>query len=330
MGFADAKCFLSQFHRGISCNETEFGAFENHCAQGMMSSTTINYSQPVEMLPGFSLLVNSLTFLIRLTTALTDFMAFTSNSKLQQQYNASQALWRDVRLKSGMRSDHFATLEEEAFALYAVAASAAQRSVPSDLDRGLTILKTLPLPVRSGIDKLSRKKSVPENMMHREWVIAQVKRIELEDDPKYSWANLTSTGQRIDRPCYRFAAGTCTSGNACRFEHNTPTNTPIASLVTGSTATETRDCYLQISPDCETSFKVDPDYWASLKTADGKSFSVPKSCKPCRQLKKTQYVATGASLFTAADAADDEQHDNDGCDDDYMLQFSMTMSDVPV
>jgi len=335
-----SKCFLSQFHRGISCPETEFEAFEDQCAQGKISTTEIDYSQPVELLIGFSLIHHSPVFLIRLTAALVDYMAYTSNSDLQQYYTKANMLWSGIRLKSGMKVDQFAVLENETFAQFAAAAAAAQRSVPSSLDRGLTILKSLPSNVRTGIDKLSRKKSVPENLMDRNWVVAHMKQIERESNPKYSWAISSATNQQ----CTRFMAGTCNFGTTCRYLHTatlTPDLVPIqnsASMATAPTDPDnvTITCLLKISDQCTKTFDTEPAYWASLKTADGKPFSLPKSCKPCRDLKKKQALAfqqhTNASMFTEIQDIQDDQHENDGADDDYyaelMNDHCMMMSDA--
>jgi hypothetical protein len=345
MDNASSKCFLSQFHRGISCAANDFEAFEDECALGKISSVPINYSLPIELIAGFSLFSDSdesNVFLIRLTTALTDYMAYTSNSDMQHHYVSAREHWLSIRLTSEMKSDLFAINEEEAFARLISAGAAAQRSIPDQLDRGLTTLKNLPNNVKMGIEKQAKKKSLPENMMNRDWVMDQIKRMEQECKPKYSWATTTTPTKQ---PCLQFMHGNCTFGNKCRFQHAgiqefTTANPPNASLFTAAPDDVDIDCTLQMSPQCTKTFRTSPAYWAQRKTADGKPYSMPKSCKPCRQLKKQQYSNThNCSLFTVQDQdinqdidSDTEeeyaQHSDDGADDDYMTQYCMTMSGI--
>ncbi len=72
----------------------------------------------------------------------------------------------------------------------------------------------------------------------------------------------------------------------------------------------------------------------TLKTPDGKPFSQPKYCKPCRVVKKQMMLdrqRTPVSRVTALDS-DNDQHECDDVDDDYcrdMQDFqawNMTMS----
>jgi hypothetical protein len=177
MNPAGSKCFLNQFHRGISCSEQCFEIFEDECADGKISQAGIDYSLPIELTVGFSLISargTSNVFLIRLATALTDYMAYSSNSDLQKHYSITRDLWLSTRLTPDMKADSFAITEEESFSCFQAAAAAAQRSVPDQLDRGLAILKSLPTNVKTFIDKQSKKKSVPENMMNRDWVVVVV------------------------------------------------------------------------------------------------------------------------------------------------------------
>jgi hypothetical protein len=41
MSSDESKCFQSQFHKGISCQASEFESFEDECAQGKISSVQI-------------------------------------------------------------------------------------------------------------------------------------------------------------------------------------------------------------------------------------------------------------------------------------------------
>jgi hypothetical protein len=326
---ADSKCFLAQFHKGISCSLAEFETFEDDCAQGKISGIQINYTQPVESLAGFSHFASSDTtsvFLIRLTTALTDYMAYVTNSELQLQYTTRSNAYTTIRFKSGMNADQFAIDEEQGFAVMTAAAAAAQRSIPDDLDRGLKLLKNLPTHIKTLISKLAQKKSIPENLMTRDWVMGQLKRIELETAASFSW-NDTAVAA-----CNNFAAGRCTRGANCPYSHagvtpaaTLPTNpaskSQQATMVTAPAEAAdsiTVKCLLTLSADCEKAFSTSPAYWASLKTPDGQPFSVPKSCKPCRDFKKKtdQLQQAATSMVTALDD-DIGVHDDDGADDDY-------------
>jgi hypothetical protein len=337
MKSADTKCFMAQFHKGISCSEKDFERFEDDCAQGKISEIQINYSQPVESLIGFSHFTSSAftsVFLIRLTTALTDYMAYVTNSGLQLKYTTSSAAYANIRFKSGMNADQFAIDEEQGFALMTAAAAAAQRSIPDNLDRGLKLLEHFPAHIKTLICKLAQKKSIPENLMTRDWVMGQLKRIELENAPVFSW-NATATAA-----CNNFAAGKCTRGSNCPFTHTgvAPVPTNNAALITapvnaalataqlsnreGALADDaiTITCALQSAAGCTKTFKASPSHWAALKQPDGKPFSIPKSCKPCRDFKKQM---AGASMVTAQDdIADDDKHENDGADDDFYTQMA--------
>jgi hypothetical protein len=340
MDVASSKCFLSQFHRGISCTADQFAFFEDECAAGKISQVAINYTQPIELTFGFSLFSDSEAsdvYLIRLTTAMTDFMSYVSNSDLQKQFGMAFDNWKRQRLTNDMISDRFAVNEEEAFAVLQAAGAAACRSVPDELDRGLAILSNLPLTVRAFISKTSMKRSVPENMMNRNWVISQIKRIETESKPKYSWHTNTTATQK---QCNNFQNGNCTYGTSCRFQHtmvqSSDSNTSLITAPTGPSADDISiECSLKHSPKCTATFKVSPSYYATLKTADGTPYDLPKSCKSCRDLKRFNFKnKQSVSMFTCeGDTEPDfddstEQHDNDGADDDYYTEYSMCMSDV--
>ncbi len=217
MNLADKKCFLAQFHKGISCLEEDFEAFEDECAQGIISVIKINHSTPVELLPGFTAFSSSQkppVFLIRLTTALTDYMAYSSNADLQKCYSSARGRWDNIRLKPGSKGDQFDILEEEAWSQLVVSAAAAHRAVPDHLDRGLLLLKSFPAGTKTLIDKYARKSNTPENMMTRDWVIACLKRIDRELSPQFSWGNNPNNN---NQPCSKFANGTCTYGANCKF-----------------------------------------------------------------------------------------------------------------
>jgi hypothetical protein len=337
MNLAASKCFLNQFHRGISCSEQEFEIFEDECASGKISHININYSLPIELTAGFLLIStqsDSNVFLIRLATALTDYMAYSSNSDLQKHYTNARDRWLSVRLTPEMKADSFAITEEETFSCFRAAAAAAHRSVPDQLDRGLAILKHLPLNVKTFIDKQSKKKSVPENMMHRDWVFTQVRRIEQENKSKYSWAT-SEAGI-----CLKYLNGTCSYGTKCKYTHDGTVTviTPPQPTVSLATAHDPEtlapdnvviQCALQ-SSGCLKTFNMSPAHWATLKTPEGQPFSQPKYCKPCRIVKKQMALdrqkTQPVSMVTAFDEYTDH-HENDGADDDYLIDMQgWTMS----
>jgi hypothetical protein len=261
-------------------------------------------------------------------------MAYSSNSDLQKHYSITRDLWLSTRLTPDMKADSFAITEEESFSCFQAAAAAAQRSVPDQLDRGLAILKSLPTNVKTFIDKQSKKKSVPENMMNRDWVLTQIRRIEQESKSKYSWATNESG------ICQKYLNGTCNYGNKCKFSHDSavPANVapqPTVSLATthvaGTIAPDNVviECALQNS-GCLKTFNMSPSHWATLRTADGQPFSQPKYCKPCRLAKKQmmldrqKHTTSMVTAFESSDAFD--HHENDGADDDYFADYNMMMS----
>lgn len=225
-----------------------------------------------------------------------------------------------------MKADSFAILEEESFALYYAAAAAAHRSVPTNLDRGLKLLANLPINARSGIDKLSRKKAIPENLMDRDWVILQVSRIEQEANPKYTWSTASN-----DQNCRRFATGDCTYGSKCKYLHAgvTPTTDSVSMSVALDDDPDMVEisCESHLSPECERVSTVSRTYWTNQKQPDGTPFHLPKSCKPCRAFKRAQ--SKGPLVVTSLVAADDDDgpHENDGADDDYEWDYPMSIFD---
>jgi hypothetical protein len=304
----------------------------------MLFPLTIDFEKPIEFLQGFALLSRSYhspVYLYRLTTAMTDYMAYRGNSALQKAYSTAELRWKQHRLQSGTSIDQFDSEEDRLFADYAAAAADALRSVVTHLDRGLCLLKALPNTFKEGIEKFARKCTVPENLMDRDWVVSQLRRIEAELDPKYSWSG---SGQI----CNQFQNGACSFGDRCRYQHITRTNQPSnpdpkpadqpKSVQTKPTDQVEITCHLQISPDCERVFHESPSFWASKLDAQGKPYSVPKSCKPCLKLRRERASAgdTGnAALMTAFEFAL-EPPDFD--DEAYAMQLSeahsMTMSDA--
>ena len=88
-------------------------------------------------------------------------------------------------------------------------------------------------------------------------------------------------------------------------------------------------CKAMLAPNCESTFKADPDYWSAITGPDGVKCTTPKSCSTCRKLKKEQdRAATNGSMVTGDNFslitrdgefgfADNVQHENDGANNDY-------------
>jgi hypothetical protein len=111
-----------------------------------------------------------------------------------------------------MKASQFVIDEKEAFDDFTFAAAEAQRTVPTPLDRGISVLASLPDHIKISIDKRSRKFKTPENFMDRNWVMTQIGALEDESDPEYSW--MTPPSQQL---CRRFANnGQCLYGDQCR------------------------------------------------------------------------------------------------------------------
>ena len=324
-----SKCFQTQFHCGITCSEEEFTIFEDECAQGIPSSVRINHFLSAEQLTGFPLFAGaefSSIFLFRITTALTDFMAHVSNSDLQQQYSTSMNLWMKLRFSVNSKVGIFIARENEAFALLTSAAAAAGRSVPGPLDRGLSILKSLPTTTQTSIANFARKKNIPENRMNRDWVTIQIQRLERESAPQFSWANETDTTS--NRTCNRFQSGTCTSGDKCKYKHAIQVSDQnIIALPATSADSDMVDivCLLKHSPQCTPSFQESKSYWANITDPNGKPFALPKSCKQCRDYKKF-LNSNNTSLFTALDSGSESGDYAEAADDYFSHSVSMSGS----
>ena len=52
-------------------------------------------------------------------------------------------------------------------------------------------------------------------------------------------------------------------------------------------------CKGNLAPDCEKNFQTSPSYWESIKDADGKPFSVPKTCPTCHKFRNNQNAHQG-------------------------------------
>jgi hypothetical protein len=140
-------------------------------------------------------------------------------------------------------------------------------------------------------------------------------------------------------PCRQFTRNKkCRYGTNCQFGHGEETDGSTADTTTLTTATvnEIRSivCQGKLAADCEGTFTIEMDYWNEKVANHG--WTVPDCCPNCRK-KKRQNRAEGikttpppaqppASLITADETQ--EQHDNDGADDDYMCDYSMSMSDT--
>ena len=135
--------------------------------------------------------------------------------------------------------------------------------------------------------------------MNRDWVLAQLYRIEHSNEPSFSWAK-TDT-------CARFTQGKCQLGSLCKYVHTqsaikvtVPTHTqPDIAGDPGSNTTPSSDatmvevsCRSKAAPDCTPIFRTQLAYWKTLKTSDGKEYQLPKSCTACRRFNKAQKDAS--------------------------------------
>ena len=90
-------------------------------------------------------------------------------------------------------------------------------------------------------------------------------------------------------------------------------------------------CRGNLAPDCEQNFKTQPAYWESIKDADGKPFSVPKTCPTCRRFRNAANAPRGPQSQAPPDKntslAASVQHENDGADDFYFA-YDLSMSEM--
>ena len=127
------------------------------------------------------------------------------------------------------------------------------------------MLKNLKTDHRRELDAYARKKKIPENAMDVHWVMSHLIRLEKRDQPEYSFWNKTKTPAPA-----------------------APTDVALLPAATEDDAV-TITCHSQRSPECEKTFTESTSRWLALKDTTGKAFQVPKSCGPCRKLKRQQW-----------------------------------------
>ena len=185
---------------------------------------------------------------------------------------------------------------------------------------GIRLLEYLPYKIRSDLDSFSRKKNTHLTSMHRDWVFQQLLRMQNEKHPSFSWM------QKNVPPCSRFSQGKC-SRDDCRYAHITtpPTQNQHANLPAAvDTAADevTITCQYAIAPDWAGTFTESTSLWSAKKDRLGHPFSVPKSCKPCRDLKKQNYAFSQLNLQPLTLAIEDFGLDIDPDDDTAMADYA--------
>ena len=174
------------------------------------------------------------------------------------------------------------------------------------------ILLNLPVPLKRELDRLARKRETPENCMDRSWVISELIRLEICDLylPEFTFWKRNKT------PAPAPAA---------------PTNVTLLPVAADDGAV-TITCHSQKSPGCEKTFTESTSRWLALKDNIGRAFQVPKSCGPCRKLKRQMWnlhqrhpspdsTAVDTAIMTVAVDVDIDP-DDDFAMADYASRFS--------
>jgi hypothetical protein len=147
--------------------------------------------------------------------------------------------------------------------------------------------------------------------------------------------------------CRGFEKGTCKYGRECAFGH---TKAEETALVTTTAATESKrtpcdpkdqksfECVGKLSDKCEGKFVLDMPFWNDKVAKD--DWTLPDCCSTCRKFKKEQREQRhkskqSSSMITEIeqdeyndDSDRDSDHEYDGADDDYMLDYSISMSEA--
>ena len=265
-----ASKMLPQLHRYLSISdERDIQMFEDACALGKSADVDIDFSLSTAELPGFRRLVDQPAEWVRLTTALIDFGAFMSNSNMQAAYSEHKTLLDLLRLSDFATVIEFDDAEQKIFSTFHAYASSARRSSIDFLDRGLMMLSNLPVPLKRELDRLARKGEVPENCMNRSWVISELVRLESRDLPEFTFWKRNRPAPAAPTQMALLPLGLPTEEDTFAGDEITVT------------------CQLALATNCEQTFTTSSSYWLSKKDPiTGKPFQVPKSCKPCRDLKR--------------------------------------------
>ena len=278
---ADELTLLSLFHRAVAALDDDLEAFEFACAHGIQIPQNFSHSTSFTSLAGYHRFDEPAEF-IRVQTDLLNLMSFSTSSELQDLFKLKKDAYNQLRFASFKTVEQFSNTEAADHALLSEISLAAQRSIEDPLDRGLRLLANLPFNIRSDLDRLSRKKNIQEISMHRDWVFQQLLRMQNEKHPSFSWM------LKDVPPCNKFAQGKC-SRDDCRFAHiaTPPTQNQHANLPAAVTVDEvTVTCQSAIAPDCAGTFAESKSFWSAKTDSMGKPYNVPKSCKPCRDLRR--------------------------------------------
>ena len=329
---------VSQFHRYMSVYDSDGVAdFENMCAVGRPATINIDFQQSPAELPGYKRLMDDPGEWIRVTTALVDYAAFMSNSEIQGAYTLSRRALLALQLSDFTSVQLFADTELEKHSIFQTYAITAQRSDIDLLDRGLKMLQNLPFLLRKELDDYSRKRSIPENCMDRDWVVNELLRLEKRDQAVFSFWR-----QSIPEKPTAPAAVQSNKPAAPTTNHLPPTAAlpvdadPTPMQIRGDPGASAPDavqikCQSNTAADCRTTFHASPSHWKSITTRDGRAFEVPKSCDNCRKHNK---MVNQASLVTTVPTETETEEDIYSlaiADDDYeayafYASHDMTMS----
>ena len=347
----------TQIHRYLFCKTHEqMAVFGDYCALGKAAPIDIDFNITASHLPGFKILANQPEEWIQFATFILDYACFLSASDLQQVYQTSKLDMTQICVGKFKSVQAYADKELELFNDHSSAAAAAMRSILDPVDRGAIMLLSLTPELKVKIEKRARKGRVPENCQDRDWVVSQLTTLEEIKDPQFTWCRRMQS----ERPlCRHFAAGDCRFSN-CKFSHQqdkplvgpaspqVPDNNSAALPATqpvGFDDVEAPDAVLvscrgNLASDCEQNFKTQPAYWESIKDADGKPFSVPKTCPTCRKFRnatnaprgsqsqappdKNTSLAVGIDPFAMSTSV---QHEDDGADDFYFA-YDLSMSEM--
>ena len=293
---------VSQFHRYMSVyNPDDVADFENMCAIGRPAAINIDFQQSPAELPGYKRLMDDPGEWIRVATALVDYAAFMSNSEIQGAYTLSRRALLALKLSDFTSVQLFADTELEKHSIFQTYAITAQRSDIDLLDRGLKMLQNLPFLLRKELDDYSRKRSIPENCMDRDWVVNELLRLEKRDQAVFSFWRQSIPEQPTAPAAAQSNKPAAPATNRLPPTAALPVDAdPTPMQVRGDPGASAPDavqikCRSNTAADCRTTFHASPSHWNSITTRDGRAFEVPKSCDNCRKHNK---MVNQASLVT--------------------------------
>ena len=209
----------TQIHRYLMCsNDQERQIFGDYCALGKAALTEINFDIPTSQLPGFEFLAENEYEWIQFATFMLDYASFVSASGLQILYQQSKEALTKLSIVQFDSVQEYADAEIQAANVHHVAANAARRSPLDSVDRGILMLGSLSLDLKIKINKRARKNEIPESCQTNDWVVSELIRFELHDDPSFSWFKQMSHKSGL---CKYFIQGNCRRSN-CKYSHDIP------------------------------------------------------------------------------------------------------------